>query len=155
MGRGRDIIGAEEKHAGDPKVMARDVQTLPYRPESLDKVRDSLTGITEGSDLRKEKRGLIIDGIIETVDSLIQYGQYRGFTSTFTLTTEVNPKQFRAVLCDDGNEVSLEGEITETRLKREKNYTINTGLLRQVMDQITYNYKKGCQSELELVNFLR
>tara|TARA_B100001964_G_C14143578_1_gene558624 strand:- start:534 stop:962 length:429 start_codon:yes stop_codon:yes gene_type:complete len=130
------------------------VQTLSYHTESLEKVRTALNGITEGKGFVEENRNLIIEGILQTVDSLIQYGQYRGFTSTFTLKLEMKPNLFRAVLCDNGNDVDLEEEITDTRLRREKNYSINTGLLRQVMDQISYNYKRGSQSELELVNYL-
>tara|TARA_Y100000588_G_scaffold60400_1_gene59349 strand:- start:315 stop:647 length:333 start_codon:yes stop_codon:yes gene_type:complete len=108
----------------------------------------------QGSRFPEERRTLLTEGILQTVDSLIQYGQYREFTSPFTLTLEISPDVFRVVLRDNGNEVDLEEEITDTRLKREKNYSINTGLLRQVMDQISYHYKKGSQSELELVTYL-
>ena len=134
--------------------MERSVQTLPYLPESVGKVRKSLLGITEGKKIAENKRGLIVDGIVQTLESLIQYAQYRGLESTFTLTAEVNTDRFRAVLSDDGSEVNLEEELTDTRLIREKSYSIDTEILRQVMDQITYNYKKGAQSELEFVNFI-
>ncbi len=136
-------------------MIGRNVQTLPYDQGSLHKVRESLNGITEGSKIGKVSRDLIIEGILETVHSLIQYGQYKGFTSTFTLTTEIDPARFRAVLSDDGNGINLEEDLTDTRLRREKNYAISTGLLHQVMDEITYTYKKGSQSELELINFLQ
>jgi hypothetical protein len=136
--------------SGHKPEMERAVQVLPYHPDSLLKVRSSLEEVTQGIKSREQ----IIEGIVETVDSLIKYGQYRGFTSTFTLTTEVDPARFRAVLSDEGNGLDLDGNVTDTRLRREKNYSINTGILHQVMDEINYTFKKGSQSELELVNFL-
>ena len=94
-------------------MIGRNVQTLPYDQGSLHKVRESLNGITEGSKIGKVSRDLIIEGILETVHSLIQYGQYKGFTSTFTLTTEIDPARFRAVLSDDGNGINLEEDLTD------------------------------------------
>jgi len=39
-------------------------------------------------------------------------------------------------------------------LAREKNYTMGIFLIRQIMDEISYVYRKGFQNELELIKFL-
>jgi anti-sigma regulatory factor (Ser/Thr protein kinase) len=39
-------------------------------------------------------------------------------------------------------------------LAREKTYTMGIFLIRQIMDEISYTYRKGFQNELELIKFL-
>ena len=59
---------------------------------------------------------------------------------------------------DSLNVFELRGGLNDTQmaenLAREKSYTLGIFLIRQIMDEISYVYRKGFQNELELIKFL-
>ena len=75
-----------------------------------------------------------------------------------TLTIDIDDVRFKATLVDSLNVFELRGGLNDTQmaenLAREKTYTMGIFLIRQVMDEISYVYRKGFQNELELIKFL-
>jgi hypothetical protein len=74
------------------------------------------------------------------------------------MTVDIDDVRFKAVLQDSLNVFDLgvglsESQMVET-LSREKSYTMGVSLIRQIMDEVSYVYRKGFQNELELIKFL-
>ena len=130
----------------------------PCHPRFLNEVRELLDETLAEVTLPRREKDLIILAVDEAVSSIVQYARFKGFQSQITLTVDIDDVRFKAVLQDSLNVFDLgvglsESQMVET-LSREKGYTMGVSLIRQIMDEISYVYRKGFQNELELIKFL-
>ena len=106
----------------------------------------------------KREKDLIILAVDEAVSSIVRYARWKGVESQVTLTVDIDDVRFKAVLIDSANVFDLGGGLTDAqlaeRVAKEKAHTMGVFLMRQILDEITYVYKKGFQNELELIKFL-
>src|SRR5258708_36861686 len=95
----------------------------------------------------RRDKDLIILAVDEAVSSVVQYARYKGFQSQGTLTVDIDDVRFKATLVDSLNVFELRGGLNDTQmaesLARENSYTIGAFLTRQIMDEISYVYRKG------------
>jgi anti-sigma regulatory factor (Ser/Thr protein kinase) len=132
--------------------------STPCHPRFLNEVRELLDETLAEVTLPRREKDLIILAVDEAVSSIVQYARFKGFQSQITLTVDIDDVRFKAVLQDSLNVFDLgvglsESQMVET-LSREKGYTMGVSLIRQIMDEISYVYRKGFQNELELIKFL-
>jgi anti-sigma regulatory factor (Ser/Thr protein kinase) len=130
----------------------------PCHPKFLHEVRELLGEALSGLAIPRRSKDLIVLAVDEAVSSIVQYARYKGFESQISLSVDIDDVRFKAVLVDSLNVFELGGGLSEAqmaeRLAREKSFTMGVFLMRQIMDEITYIYKKGFQNELELIKFL-
>ncbi len=130
----------------------------PCHPRFLNEVRTLLNETLAEVPLPRREKDLVVLAVDEAVSSVVQYARFKGFTSQITLSVDIDDVRFKATLVDSLNVFELSGGLTETqlaeRVAREKGYTLGVFLIRQIMDEISYVYRKGFQNELELIKFL-
>ena len=130
----------------------------PCHPRFLNEVRTLLAETLEEVPLSRREKDLLILAVDEAVSSIVRYARFKGFESQVTLSVDIDDVRFKAVLVDSMNVFELGGGLNDTqlaeRIAREKTYTMGVFLMRQIMDEISYVYRKGFQNELELIKFL-
>jgi len=130
----------------------------PCHPKFLNEVRGLLGETLAEVPISRRDKDLIILAVDEAVSSVVQYARYKGFQSQVTLTVDIDDVRFKTTLVDSLNVFELRGGLSDIQmaesLAREKTYTMGVFLIRQIMDEISYVYRKGFQNELELIKFL-
>ena len=130
----------------------------PCHLKFLNEVRGLLGETLAEVPISRRDKDLIILAVDEAVSSVVQYARFKGFQSQVTLTVDIDDVRFKATLIDSLNVFELGRGMNETQmaenLAREKTYTMGIFLIRQIMDEITYTYRKGFQNELELIKFI-
>lgn len=147
--------GPETKHVSN-KVVQKTL-TMPCHPKYLSEVRSLLKETMGDVPLTERDKHLIVLGVDEALGSVIQYGRERNIGNEITLTIDIDEVRFKATLTDSwtcGDLNGLTGQALEERLDQDRQYKLSLHLMRLIMDEITYNYKKGFQNELEIVKFL-
>ena len=143
--------------------MTRTIQktiSMPAHPRFLNEVRTLLNEALSEANVPKHDRELIVLAIDEAVSSVVKYAKFKGYENEISLTIDINEVRFKASLVDSLNVYDFqfnhgqtEAQVAE-RLDKERSFTMGIFLMRQIMDEITYTYKKGFQNELELIKFL-
>ncbi len=128
--------------------------TLPSREGSLAEVRELLWGALKNVRLPEERKEIICRSVEETVESLARYSDFKGYRHDISLSVDVDEKRFRAIISDSRTDFSSRGVLSDAQVAEEKPFRMGMTLARQVMDEISYTYKKGDRSELELVHSL-
>ena len=130
----------------------------PCHPKFLNEVRTLLNETLAEVPLSRREKDLIILAVDEAVSSVVQYARFKGFQNQITLSVDIDDVRFKARIEDSLNVFEFAGGLNDTqiaeRVAREKGYTMGIFLIRQIMDEISYVYRKGFQNELELIKFL-
>jgi len=130
----------------------------PCHPKFLNEVRALLNETLAEVPFSRREKDLLILAVDEAVSSVVQYARYKGFQNQITLTVDIDDVRFKARIEDSLNVFEFAGGLNDTqiaeRVAREKGYTMGIFLIRQIMDEISYVYRKGFQNELELIKFL-
>ena len=130
----------------------------PCHPKFLNEVRGLLGETLAEVPISRRDKDLLILAVDEAVSSVVQYARFKNLQSQVTLTVDIDDVRFKATLSDSLNVFEMRGGLNETQmaenLAREKTYTMGIFLIRQIMDEISYVYRKGFQNELELIKFL-
>jgi len=130
----------------------------PCHPVFLNEVRTLLNETLAEVPVSRREKDLIILAVDEAVSSLVQYARYKGFQNQITLSVDIDDVRFKARIEDSQNVFEMAAGLNDTqlaeRVAREKGYTMGIFLIRQIMDEISYVYRKGFQNELELIKFL-
>ncbi len=134
--------------------------SMPCHPRFLNEVRTLLNEALTEANVGRHEKDLIVLAIDEAVSSIVKYAKFKGFENEISLTIDINDVRFKATLVDSLNvyDFNFNGGQSESqiaaRIEQERSYTLGIFLMRQIMDEITYTYKKGFQNELELIKFL-
>lgn len=132
--------------------------TLPCDPRLLHEVRSLLNETLAEVPLSKREKDLLILAVDEAVSSVVRYTRYKGLKHEVSLTVDIDDVRFKATLVDSLNVFDLAGSFNDAqlaeRVARERTFTMGIFLIRQIVDEISYIYRKGFQNELELIKFL-
>jgi anti-sigma regulatory factor (Ser/Thr protein kinase) len=130
----------------------------PCHPKFLNEVRTLLAEMLQDVGIPKREKDLLILAVDEAASSMVQYAKFKGLQSQITLTVDIDEVRFKASFVDSLNVFELGGRMNESQmaeqLARERTYTMGIFLIRQIMDEISYVYRKGFQNDLELIKFL-
>ena len=130
----------------------------PCHPRFLNEVRAMLAEMLQDVAVPRREKDLIVLAVDEAVSSVVRYARWKGLESQVTLTVDIDDVRFKAVLVDSANVFELGAGLSDAqmaeRISKEKSHTMGVFLMRQILDEITYVYKKGFQNELELIKFL-
>lgn len=129
--------------------------SMPCDSSYLHDVRELLNETLAETKLSRRDKDLVILAIDEAISSEVQYARYKDFHNEITLSIDVNDVRFKARIVDSLKVFDLgPGNQIAERLAGERNFTMGFFLMRQIMDEITYVYRKGFQNDLELIKFL-
>lgn len=133
--------------------------TMPCHPKFLNEVRTLMNETLAGLSISRRDKDLLVLAVDEAVTSVVQYARHKGFQNEVTLSVDVDDVRFKAVLMDSLNVFDLNGAAASDaalaeRVATEKPFTMSISLIRQIMDEISYVYRKGFENELTLIKFL-
>ena len=94
----------------------------------------------------------------EAASALVQYSRFKGLEHDVSLAVDVNDVRFKAVLTDSVNVFELDAGVGDANfaamVAEERRYTMGFFLIRQIMDEINYVYRRGFQNDIEMIKFL-
>ena len=132
--------------------------SMPCDSRFLSEVRTLLNETLSQASLGQRDKDLLILAVDEAASSVVRYAKFKGYRNELTLTVDIDDVRFKATLVDSLNVFDLAHGLSEAqlaeKLAREKSYTMGIFLIRRIMDEISYVYRKGFQNELELIKFL-
>lgn len=132
--------------------------SMPCDSRFLSEVRTLLNEVLDQAQVAKKDRDLLILAVDEAASSVVRYAKYKGFKSELTLTVDIDDVRFKATLVDSINVFDVGRGLSDSqmaeRLAKEKSFTMGIFLIRRIMDEISYVYRKGFQNELEMIKFL-
>ena len=130
----------------------------PCHPKFLNEVRALLSETLTAALIPQRDKDLIVLAVDEAVSSVVHYARFKGLQNEITVSVDIDDVRFKARIEDSLNVFDFAGGLSDTqlaeRVAREKGYTMGIFLIRQIMDEISYVYRKGFQNELELIKFL-
>ena len=130
----------------------------PCHPKFLNEVRALLSETLTEALIPQREKDLIVLAVDEAVSSVVHYARFKGLQNEITLSVDIDDVRFKAVLVDSLNVFELGGGLSESqvaeKVARERSFTLGVFLMRQIMDEISYVYRKGFQNDLELIRFL-
>jgi anti-sigma regulatory factor (Ser/Thr protein kinase) len=138
------------------KVIQKTI-TMPSHPKCLSEVRDLLKEMLSEVQMSDRDKNLLILGVDEALGSVIQYGRDHSYNNEITLSIDIDDVRFKATLKDswmNGDLNGLSGTALDERLSQDRKYTLGLYLMRMIMDEISYVWKKGFQNDLEMIKFL-
>ncbi len=101
-------------------------------------------------------RGVVI-AVDEACTSVILNARDTGAQGNLKILVDIDPTRIKIEIADTGNDYDV-GEVTRDELIKEFTRTrkneMGIFLIRKVMDEFTYQFKKGFQSELTMIMFL-
>lgn len=129
--------------------------SMPCDSSYLHDVRQLLHETLAETKLSQREKDLVVLAIDEAVSSEVQYARFKGFQNEITLSIDVDDVRFKARIVDSLNvfDPGPGNQIAE-KLAGDRSYTMGFFLMRQIMDEISYVYRKGFQNDLELIKFL-
>ena len=141
--------------------MAKVIQkaiTKPCHPRFLNEVRTLLDKTLAEAELSRREKDLIILAVDEAASAVVQYTRFKGFEHDVSLSIDIDDVRFKAVLVDSANVFDLVAGISDSQLAAhlalERRYTMGFFLIRQIMDEINYVYRRGFQNDIEMIKFL-
>ena len=123
---------------------------------SLKEVRDFVEEGLRSARLDDRQRRLVIFGIDEAVTNTIAHRSHRPGEAEIVVQIDIDETRIRVVIEDRGDDGELDALTfpdLALRLRREGTRCVGVFVIRKVMDEVTYRFKKGFQNELELIKF--
>ncbi len=130
---------------------------VPLDTRSLAPLREFVREVLkEGKLTTKVSRSVVI-AIDEACSSIILNAKEHNASGSLRLLIDIDPTRVKIRISDTGNDYDV-GDITREELLKEftrsKKTELGTFLIRRVMDEFSYVFKKGFQSEIEMLKFL-
>ncbi|MHC4778585.1 MAG: ATP-binding protein [Planctomycetota bacterium] len=136
------------------KIQSQEI-TVPNSTASLEQVRKFVFEILEDSPFEDRDRRLLVLAIDEAVTSNILFSEATGRGGTTQVALELTADCMRVRIEDTGVDVDPDSEERfEEHMRRARQHEMGIFLVRQIMDEIQYIFRKGYQNELELVRFI-
>ena len=129
---------------------------LPISSESLIPLRSFLVRCLEEGGIATDARRALMAGLDEALCAALVGKSEDRRRGILTVSIDINSTRVRVVLKDesDGAELSERPEEGLLQLASRPHQEMGLTLLRRVMDEIHYHYRRGFQNELELIKFL-
>lgn len=128
---------------------------MPCHPKYLSEVRTFLDSVLDEAKIDRHRKDLLILAVDEAVSSIVTYARFKGFENEVSLSIDVDDVRFKAVIVDSLNVFDLNGGIYDTnRIAQERTFKMGIFLMRHIMDEIVYTYRKGFENELQLIKFV-
>ncbi len=131
---------------------------VPLDTRSLAPIRDFVREVLGESHLSNKTGRAVVIAIDEACTSTILNAKEHSATGNLRLHIDVDPTRVKVIINDTSNDYDVAGEVTRDDLLREftrsKKNELGTFLIRRVVDEFSYNFKKGFQSEIVMIKFL-
>jgi anti-sigma regulatory factor (Ser/Thr protein kinase) len=131
---------------------------VPAHPRHLSEVRDLVEKTLKDAGVPKRTADLIVVAVDEAVSSIVHYARFKKQDTEIILSVDVDDVRFKATIVDPMNVFTYDGGPSEKArlevIEKERAHGLGIFLMRQIMDEILYTYRKGFENELVLIRFL-
>jgi anti-sigma regulatory factor (Ser/Thr protein kinase) len=131
--------------------------TFPADPRHLAEIRSTVLGMWQEHQLPDRDGRLVTLAVDEAVASIIDHARGTNRQGDVRLTVDLDETRFKAVIEDFTNHCDSSGMMEaelRAHLENERKHQLGIFLIREIMDEVNYTYKKGFQNELTLVKFI-
>lgn len=130
---------------------------VPLDTRSLAPLREFVREVLREGQVGPHAARMIMIGIDEACSSIILNAKEQGASGNLRLLIDIDRTRVKIQINDTGNDYDT-AELTREELLQEfssgRDSELGTFLIRRVMDEFSYNFKKGFQSEIEMLKFL-
>ena len=130
---------------------------VPIDTRSLAPLRDFVREVLSEGKLTPKATRQVVIAIDEACSSIILNAKEHDASGNLRLLIDIDPTRVKIHIADTANDYDV-GEVTREELLKEftrsKKTELGTFLIRRVMDEFTYIFRKGFQSEIEMIKFL-
>lgn len=131
---------------------------VPAHPKHLIDVRKMVEQTLAEAGVPRRTADLLVLAVDEAVSSIVHYARFKKQETQITLNVDVDDVRFKASIVDAMNVFTYDGGPSETArrqvIEKERAHGLGIFLIRQIMDEILYTYRKGFENELVLIRFL-
>lgn len=135
---------------------AQSVFVIPSETKRLHEVRSSVKELWKSCGLPEREGNLVVLAVDEAVTSIVSHARGTDRSGEVRVSVDIDETRFKATIEDTTNHVDNSGlsdaEMRAT-LDRERRYQLGLFLIREIMDEVTYTFRRGFQNELELIKF--
>lgn len=128
----------------------------PIGPQALLPLRGFVLRCFEEAGLAAKDRRALAAALDEALTGIVLGGKEDGRAGTIHVTLDINPTRVRLLVCDNTEGAEL-GENPEDGLMHQavrRRRELGFSLIRRVMDEVRYTYRRGFQNELEMIKFV-
>lgn len=130
---------------------------VPIDTRSLAPLREFVREVLGEGQLGPRVARQIVIAIDEACSSIILNAKEQGATGNLKLLIDIDPTRVKVRIEDTANDYDV-GDVTREELLKEftraSQHELGTFLIRRVMDEFHYLFRKGFQSEIEMLKFL-
>ncbi|MHC4601260.1 MAG: ATP-binding protein [Planctomycetota bacterium] len=135
-------------------VQVQDI-TVPNTTASLEQVRRFVVDVLRDSPFSEKDRRAVVLAIDEAITSTILFSEATERGGTTRVALELTEDCLRVRIEDTGKDTDPDtDERFEEHLRSARQHEMGIFLVRQIMDEIQYVFRKGFQNDLELVRFI-
>ncbi|HZN61584.1 MAG TPA: ATP-binding protein [Planctomycetota bacterium] len=131
---------------------------VPAHPRHLSEVRDLVERTLNEAGVPKRTSDLLVVAVDEAVSSIVHYAKFKKLNTEITLSVDVDDVRFKATIVDSMNVFTFDGGPSDSArrdlVEKERGHGLGIFLMRRIMDEILYTYRKGFENELVLIRFL-
>jgi len=131
---------------------------VPAHPRHLSEVRRLVEQTLQEAGVPRRTADLLVLAVDEAVSSIVHYARFKKQETEITLSVDVDDVRFKATIVDAMNVFTYEAGPTDTArravIEKERAHGLGIFLMRSIMDEILYTYRKGFENELVLIRFL-
>jgi serine/threonine-protein kinase RsbW len=130
---------------------------VPIDRRSLAPLREFVRGVLAEAQVGDSEARLVVVGIDEVCSAIILHAEPLKAGGNLQLLIDVDPTRLKVRVADTANDYDT-GDISREELMQDytrgKQTEIGLFLVRRIMDEFTYTFRKGFQSEIEMIKFL-
>ena len=130
---------------------------VPVDTRSLAPLREFVREVLAEGKLAPKAGRQVVIAIDEACSSIILNAKEHGANGNMRLLIDIDPTRVKINIADTANDYDV-GDVTREELLKEftrsKKNELGTFLIRRVMDEFKYTFRKGFQSEIEMIKFL-
>jgi serine/threonine-protein kinase RsbW len=122
-------------------------------------VREEVTRVVSESAFSARDRKLIIVAVDEAVTNIMEHAYDNDLEGELDieLILEYDATRFEVIIRDSGKEFDLRSlQVPDVRehVKNGSRHGLGIFLIRQIMDEINYNFVQGVRNELQLIKYV-
>ena len=121
-------------------------------------VRDFTARLARHAGFAPDETQKIVSAIDEAVTNIIEHGYDQGVEGSIEIEVELDPGKFSVAIRDSGrvfNPEAIPNPDMKEHVKAGRKKGLGLFLMRQIMDEVRYQFKDGVRNELTLVKYTK
>ena len=125
--------------------------------EGLKLVREFVADVVRSSQMNAMLQNRIILAIDEAVTNIIKHAYDEGRKDWIEVQIDVTPSRFEVLILDNGrsfNPKRVDQPDVHSNIEKGQQGGLGIFLMRQIMDEVEYQFREGIRNELRMVKYL-